>query len=80
MNDYFLPIENIAKDELIEKIKTDDFDVYYYDKFPKFSVLKKGYDEVQSNIFCILFILAVGAFAYFFYAVVWDYLQLPRPK
>lgn len=64
LNKPYGPMEEIKYDELLLKIEKDDFAVYYCVRFPRISVLKPGFEDLQANIWTMVIIIFIGAFSY----------------
>ncbi len=43
INPFYSTLEEFKSDEFCSRIQREDFNVFYYDKYPKISTLKRGY-------------------------------------
>lgn len=62
--------DELNSDELIKQIKCNNFKVYYFEQFPKFSVLQPGMKNEMEHIYGIIFILSVPVLLYVFYILI----------
>lgn len=67
---YYLTPEELEKDDFFNKIKNNDFMVFYFDKFPIFSVLKPGIANLKEHIAVVVFIFFIPLALYVYYLLM----------
>lgn len=67
---YYLTPEELEKDDFLKKIKNNDFIVFYFDKFPRISVLKPGIANLKEHIAVVLFIFSIQLALYVYYFLI----------
>jgi hypothetical protein len=83
LNEYMTSVDEIESDEFLNQIKQDNFNVYYFPKFPKISVIKPGFIDLSVTIFAIVTMIVTIVFLHFLYSVVGQFFDpstLPPPR